>query len=133
MIALLTILFLFFQATGNITIMDQWVRPGAKNMGTALYFTVENTGNETDTLYSVTSDVSDMIMLHETYSKGDLMGMKKVKAVVIEPGKSVKFEPGGKHIMVMKLKRDIKIEDEIEFSIHFRRAGDIIITATAKK
>ena len=133
MTAVLTILFLFFQVSENIVVKDQWVRPGAKGMGTALYFTAENTGTEADTLYAVTSEVSDMIMLHETYSKGDMKGMKKVKAVVIEPGKSVKFNPGGKHVMVMNLKKDIKIGDEVEFILHFKNAGDISITAEAKR
>jgi len=46
---------------------------------------------------------------------------------------SVKFEPGGKHIMVMKLRRDINKSDEIEFKLYFKQAGEKIITVPVRK
>ncbi len=133
MTAVLTFLFLFIQVSENIVVKDQWVRPGAKGMGTALYFTIENNGSEADTLYAVTSDISDKIMIHQTYSKGDMIGMKMVKEIVIEPGKAFKFEPGGYHVMVMKLKHDIKAGDETEFILHFKKAGEVSVTASVAK
>jgi copper(I)-binding protein len=35
--------------------------------------------------------------------------------------------------MLMKLKKDINDGDKAEFALHFKQAGEIKITATAKK
>ena len=132
MIALLSFLFLFYTQQNNLQVKNQWLRPGAKGMGTALYFEVENPTDKPDTLYKITSDISSMIQLHETYAKDELMGMREVGEFVIEPESSLELKPGGYHIMVMKLKRDIKKSDEIEFKLHFKNAGSIIIRAKVK-
>ena len=133
MLNLLAVLLMIFNSGDDIVIKDQWIRPGAEKMGTALYFTLENNGSEADTLYAVETDIAKMVQIHETYSNGDVMGMREIGKIIIEPGSSVKLEPGGKHIMVMRLKRDIKNGDEIEFKLHFRKAGEIPLTAKANK
>ncbi len=133
MISLLTFLFLFYTQGNDLQVKDQWMRPGAKGMGTALYFVVENQSDLPDTLYKLTSDISNMIQLHETYTKDDMMGMREVGKYVIEPGSSLELKPGSYHIMVMKLKKDIKGGDKEEFVLHFKIAGDVSITVEAKK
>ena len=133
MFNLLAVLLMIFNPGDDIVIKDQWIRPGAENMATALYFTLENNGSEADTLYTVETDIAKMVQIHETYSNGDVMGMREIGKIIIEPGSSVKLEPGGTHIMVMRLKRDINIGDKIEFVLHFKNAGDISITTEAKR
>jgi copper(I)-binding protein len=132
MFNLLAVLLLIFNLGEDIIIKDQWIRPGAEKMGTALYFTLENSGSEADTLFAVETDIAKMVQIHETYSNGDVMGMREIGKIIIEPESLVKLEPGGKHIMVMRLKKDIKKGDEVEFKLHFRKAGEISITAGAK-
>lgn len=124
---------MFSQQATELKVSDQWMRPGAKVMGTALYFVVENQSDVPDTLYKITSDVSNMIQLHETYTIDDMMGMREVGKYVIGPESSLELKPGGYHIMVMKLKRDIKAGDEAEFVLHFKLTGDVSVTAEAKK
>ena len=132
MFNLLAIILMIFNPGDDIVVKDQWIRPGAEKMATALYFTLENNGSEADTLYAVKTDIAKMVQIHETYSNGDVMGMREIGKIIVEPGSSVKLEPGGTHIMVMRLKRDIKIGDEIDFTLYFRNADKISITAEAK-
>jgi hypothetical protein len=132
MFNLLAVLLMIFNPGDDIVITDQWIRPGAEKMATALYFTLENNGSEADTLYAVETDIAKMVQIHETYTDGDMMGMREIGEIIIEPESSVKLEPGGMHIMVMRLKRDIKIGDEIDFIFYFRNADKISITAEAK-
>ena len=73
-----------------------------------------------------------MVQIHETYTDGDMMGMREIGEIIVEHESSVKLEPGGMHIMVMKLKKDIKIGDEIDFILYFRNADKISISAEAK-
>jgi len=129
----LTILFFILPPEDKIKINDPWVRPSSGGMATALYFTIENSGEEVDTLYKVESDVSKRIEIHETYQSGEMMGMRKVEIIVIEPNSSFELKPGSHHIMVMKLQRDIPFGDEVEFNLYFKRADEINITAKAKK
>jgi copper(I)-binding protein len=128
--ALITFLFI---SGNNLKIHDAWMRPGAEKMGTALYFTIDNTSNEPDTLYKATSNISDNVQIHETYREGELNGMREVKQLVIEPNSTIEFKPGSYHIMVMKLKKDINVNDEEKFILFFKQAGEIEVTAKAKK
>lgn len=133
MVKILSLLVLFFLSGNGIVIKDQWLRPGAEKMATALYFTIENSSDSADTLYAVESDISSMIQMHETYSQGDMMGMREIKELIIGPGSEIRLEPGGNHIMVMKLKKDLKKGDTIKFILHFKHAGEIPITSEVKE
>ena len=129
----LAILFFIIPPEDKIKINDPWVRPSSEGMATALYFTIENSGEEADTLYKVESDISKRVEIHETYQSAEMMGMRKVEMIIVEPNSSFELKPGSHHIMVMKLIRDIPIGDEIDFKLYFRNAGKISITAEAKK
>lgn len=132
MITLITILTLFFPVDNNIKITDPWMRPNAKGMASALYFTIENTGVTTDTLYKVESDLAERTEIHETYSSGDVIGMREVGMIIVEAGSSFELKPGAHHIMLMKLKNDVKEGDSGEFILYFKNAGGIKITAVVK-
>ncbi len=132
---LLSILILVtgFTGNGDIVIKDQWMRPGAEKMATALYFTIENYGSSADTLYSVSTDICKLVQIHETYSAGDLMGMREVKMIVIEPNSSFELKPGSHHIMVMRLVKDVATGNESEFTLYFKKAGKINVTVKARE
>ena len=133
MFQLFLILFVLSPGENKIEIKDAWLRPSSENMATALYFTIENKGTTADTLFQVDSEISNKVELHETYTEGDMMGMRKVDFIVVTGKSSFDFKPGSYHIMVMKLKKDINEGDEEKFVLHFKQAGEINITATAKK
>ena len=131
--AILVLLLFFFPPEDKIKIKDAWMRPSSEKMATALYFTIENTGETADTLFQVDSDLAEKVEIHETYSEGEMMGMRKTDMIVIESGESFELKPGAHHIMLMKLKKDVKVGDEAEFILHFKQAGEMKITAKAKK
>lgn len=130
---LLAILFVLFPPEDKIKINNPWMRPSSEKMATALYFVIENKSETPDTLYQVDSDLAERVEIHETYSEGEMMGMRKVDMIIIEGKSSFELKPGAHHIMLMKLKKDIKDGDEGEFVLHFKQAGKIKITAVAKK
>lgn len=133
MTILLAILFVLFPPEDKIKIKDTWMRPSSEKMATALYFVIENKSETADTLFQVGSDLAESVEIHETYSEGEMMGMRKVDMIVIEGKSSFELKPGAHHIMLKKLKKDINNGDEGEFVLHFKQAGEIKITATAKK
>lgn len=131
--AILVLLLLFFPPEDKIKIKDAWMRPSSEKMATALYFTIENTGQAADTLFQVDSDLAEKVEIHETYSEGEMMGMRKTEMIVIDGEKSFDLKPGAHHIMLMKLKKDVKVGDEAEFILHFKQAGEMKITVKANK
>ena len=131
--SIITILFLLFPQENQIKINDPWVRPSSEKMSTALYFTIENSGSLSDTLFEVSSDIAEKVELHETYSDGDMMGMRKTEMIVIGGNSSFELKPGGYHIMLMKLKKDLNDGDKVNVLLNFKRAGEISITAVTKK
>ncbi|MDZ7624618.1 MAG: copper chaperone PCu(A)C [Ignavibacteriaceae bacterium] len=84
---LFAILFVLFPSDDNIKINEAWMRPSSEKMATALYFVIENKSEIADTLFQVDSDLAERVEIHETYSEGEMMGMRKVDFIVIE-GKS---------------------------------------------
>ena len=130
---ILVLLLLFFPPEDKIKIKDAWTRPSSEKMASALYFAIENSGDAADTLFKVDSDIAERVEMHETYTEGEMMGMRKVDIIVIEGKSSFELKPGAHHIMLMKLRKDIKDGDEDEFILHFKQARKIKINATAKK
>jgi hypothetical protein len=130
---LLLLLLILFPPQENIKIKDAWVRPAPEKMTSALYFTIENTGESADTLYKVDSDIAEKVEIHETYTEGELMGMRKVDFISIPGQSSFELKPGAQHVMLMKLKKTINVGDEEKFTLFFKKAGEIDITAKAKK
>jgi len=130
---LLTILFILLPPEDKIQIKDAWMRPSSEKMATALYFVIENKTETADTLFQVDSDLAERVEIHETYSEGEMMGMRKVDFIVIEGNSSFELKPGAHHIMMMKLKKDIKDGDKGAFVLHFKQTGEMQITAIAKK
>jgi len=119
-----------FISTGNkIEFKDAWLRTGAEGLNTALYFKIENNSEKPDTLYKVSSDIAKHVMMHETYKKDGMMGMREIKDIIIKPNSSIEFKPGSYHVMVMNLKRDVKQGEKIDFSLYFKSAGKMDIRA----
>jgi periplasmic copper chaperone A len=131
-IFLILISLLNFISPGNLQVKDGWIRPAGKGMNTAFYFKAINNSDKADTLLFVNSGVAKMVQMHETFNKNGMMGMRQVKAIPIPAKSTLEFKPGGYHVMVMNLKKDLKKGDSAEFTLHFKFAGDITVRAPVK-
>ncbi|MCU7520972.1 MAG: copper chaperone PCu(A)C, partial [Ignavibacteria bacterium] len=98
-IFVMLIMALPFMQQNGIEIKDAWIRPGAKDMNTALYFEIINHTGKPDTLYEARSNLAQKVEVHETYKQGDMMGMRPAKIVIVGANSSFKFQPGGHHVM----------------------------------
>jgi copper(I)-binding protein len=50
------------------------------------------------------------------------------KGLVIDPGKTVKFAPGGYHLMLQELKGPFKQGDKVPVTLQFEKAGKVQVT-----
>ena len=128
LLSLLTIL----SNNPSIKIENAWVRPAGKGMNSALYFNIASTNGKADVLYKVASPAAELVQMHETIDQNGLAEMKRVKSVSIPANILVEFKPGGYHVMLINLKRDLKAGEKISFVFYFKKAGKIRIQAEVK-
>ncbi|MGC8594623.1 MAG: copper chaperone PCu(A)C [Candidatus Kryptoniota bacterium] len=130
MIWLLITILLSTQANaGKLKIENPYIRPADKGMTSALYFKVVNRSNEDDTLYDVRATFCEAAQIHESYMKDGMMGMKRVKYIVVPAGSVVRFKPGGYHVMLINVKRKLANGDRVRVEILFKRSGKFILNA----
>lgn len=108
-------------------IEDPWVRPAP--VGAAGYMVISNRGGESDVLLSVSTDVGDRVMLHETVMDEGVMKMKPVKELEIPPNSKVELKPGGYHIMLQDLERPLRVGEVVKIHLHLERSETITIDA----
>jgi periplasmic copper chaperone A len=94
------------------------------------YFTIMSHGTVEDALMSVSTPVASNATLHESYRDGDIAKMRELVSIDVTPGRLVKLEQGGMHVMLTGLKSPLKKGDEIVLSLTFAKAGEIQVKAT---
>jgi len=130
---LLALLIFFSTPDDKIKIKEPWMRISAEGQSTALFMQIENLSDKADTLYKAECDFAGRVEIHETYQEGEMMGMREVPFIVIPAKSTFELKPRSHHIMVIKLKKDIKKGSTEEFTLYFRQAGKIKIKATAQE
>ena len=109
---------------GKLTIEKGWARPGSKGQSSAAYLSISNGTASQDSIISISSKAAQKAEIHESY-KGEngIMGMRPAPGQVIPSGEDLYLQPGGLHIMLMKLNNDLAVEDSIDLSIKFKNIG----------
>lgn len=120
------------EAKDGIDVSDVWARTATKGANGAVYFVIENHDADTDLLTGVISNAADAVEIHESKMDGDVMMMRQMESVTLEPSEKVEFMPGGLHVMLIGLKQDINPGDEIEITLQFMNSPDLVIKAIAK-
>ncbi|UVO54032.1 copper chaperone PCu(A)C [Sphingomonas sp. SUN039] len=102
------------------TVADAIVRMAANPKApSAGYFTLKG-GPKDDTLLTVTSPVVIRVEMHESMTGGNMASMKPLDGGVVVPANSdVKFEPGGKHIMLYNINPGMKVGQTMRLDFVF--------------
>lgn len=117
----------------SLSIKNAWMRTSAQGSNSALFFEIVNNSEKPDTLLSAESNMAEVVEVHETFKReNDMVGMRKVSSVVIPPKSIVKFKPRDLHVMLIKLKRDLKLNEEGETTLIFKKAGKIKVEAVVR-
>jgi copper(I)-binding protein len=104
-------------AACDLRVTSGWIREAPPSATTlAGYATLENSGNETLTITSITTPVAELAQLHETTLKDGMMQMRMLSSLALPAGGSVTLAPGGKHLMLTGLKRLPKAGEQVAFS-----------------
>lgn len=100
----------------------------------AVFGKLVNLSAETDTLVSASTDVAEVVELHETImGEGDVMQMRPIEGgIPVEPQNFVSLQPGGIHIMLINLTRPLVAGETFELVLNFERLGEVMVTVPVK-
>ena len=100
----------------GITVSDgRLMLPAVKGNPGAVYFEVDYSGDDIAVIRAASVEGAKSAVLHDT----DNGQMKEMLTVTVEKGTPLKFEPGGKHVMVMGLPDTMKAGDTANVTLTF--------------
>jgi copper(I)-binding protein len=133
------------QSGATIRVEGAWARrapmmAGAHGQGPAggtvangaVYARIRNEGGAADALLSASSDAAHRVEIHETRSEGGVMSMHLLPRVDIPGGGALEMRPGGHHIMLLGLTRDLRPGDAVRLTLTFEKAGQVTVEAPVR-
>ena len=120
---------------GSLKIGHPWVRATPK--GAAVgggYFKITNTGKELDRLVGGSAEAAGKFEIHEMSMEGGVMKMRPLpNGIVVKPGETVEFKPGGLHVMFVGLKTPFVEGQRVKGTLVFEKAGKVEVEYVVDK
>ncbi len=124
-----TLLSPAFALAGDITIANAIVPLAPKSaMAHAAYMELTNTGDTTRSIIGVTAPNYAMAHLHQSQDTNGIATMTSIDQLDIQPGQTLRLEPGGLHVMLMKPAVPLALGDTVIFEVQFA-SGDTMTVA----
>lgn len=106
-------------------------RPGQPS--SAAYMTIENSGKTPDRLIGARSPIAKNTEIHSMIMDGNVMKMREVPAIDIQPETTVVMQPGdGYHVMMLGLKKALKPGDKFPLTLTFEKAGKVELSVAVE-
>lgn len=103
----------------GVTVSDGWFRALPAGLPAGGYFTLRNAGAETVTLTGASSPACGMLMLHKTDDMNGMSSMGDVANIPVAAGDTLKFAPGGYHLMCMNPTAAMKVGAKVMVTLEF--------------
>ena len=135
-LALLPLLFLLACGPSgpDVAVSDAWARPAEAGRVTAVYLRLDNRGGAPDRLLGASTEAARAVELHE--SVADAQGVVRMRPAAeglpIPAGATATLEPGGYHLMVVGLARDLRPGDRLPLTLRLERSGERAVQAEVR-
>jgi copper(I)-binding protein len=103
--------------------------PAVPGRPAAGYFELRIAGDR-GALVSVTSPEAGRIEMHETMDMANMSTMRALGRVPVRDGESLRFAPGGRHLMIYDLAPNLAAGGRIDLVLHFERGDPVRLGAT---
>jgi copper(I)-binding protein len=136
------------KAAGGIAVKDAWVRPTTAQMDSSssgsmdnsgdvsgAFMVIENTSSRAERLVkaSVSADVAESVEIHETtIDENSVMRMRPVEGIDVPANGSVELKPGGYHIMLLNVKKELKPGDKLPLTLTFTSGQTVTVEAEVR-
>jgi periplasmic copper chaperone A len=117
----------------TIAISQAWIRANAPGLDVAAaYFNVRNSGKQPVVLSGISTPVAASATMHMTVISKGISSMRELDGLTIAAGETVKFEPGGMHVMLMGLKAPLQPGRSAALQFRFGNGAVLQIVARIK-
>jgi periplasmic copper chaperone A len=118
----------------SIVVEDPYARATpAGALSGAVYMTLDNKTTAADRLISASSNVAAQVQIHEMSMVNSVMQMRQLtNGLPVPAGESVTLKPGGYHVMLIGLKKQLTAGETIPLTLTFEKAGNISVTVPIK-
>lgn len=122
-------------ASAATSVSDAWIRGTvAHQKATGMYARItSSTGGK---LVAARSPAAGVAEVHEMAMDGNTMRMRHVPALELPAGKTVALEPGGYHVMLMQLRRELAPGDIVPVTLVVETAAgqreEVTVNATVR-
>ncbi|MES2742078.1 MAG: copper chaperone PCu(A)C [Pseudomonadota bacterium] len=100
----------------QLTVEQPWVRATvAAQKASGAFMTLK--AAENSRLAAASSPVAGVVELHEMSMAGQMMTMRQIAGLDLPAGQAVALKPGGYHIMLLDLKRQLKEGDSVPVTL----------------
>jgi len=106
-------------ASAPLLVTEAWIRALPAGLPDGGYFTLKNPTAKTVTLTGAASPACGMLMLHRSETMSGMSSMSDVVSIDVPAGATVKFAPGGYHLMCMNPASAIKPGGRIKVELEF--------------
>lgn len=114
------------------TVTDAWFRALPGKLPAGGYFTAQNSTTHDVAITGARSDACGMIMIHQSTSKGGMSGMDMLDSVKVSAGGTVKFAPGGYHLMCSDPTAKMKIGGKVAVTLSLSDGTAVATAFTVK-
>ena len=104
----------------DIEIEGAYARASIPNVpNSAAFFVIKNNSDKDIAITSANSDIAEKNELHTHIKENQMMKMMKIEKLVVPAKSSLELKSGGDHVMLMGLKKELKVGDEISLELSF--------------
>lgn len=104
----------------DIEIEGAYARASIPNVpNSAAFFVIKNNSDKDIAITSANSDIAEKNELHTHIKENKMMKMMKIEKLVVPAKSSLELKSGGDHVMLMGLKKELKVGDEINLELSF--------------
>jgi len=118
----------------GVIIENAWVRampPSQPN--TAAYLTVRNEGETRLQIVGATSEPHARVEIHTSREVDGMVSMARLQEVILEPGQSVQFAPGGMHLMMLGLNKMPAPGEQVKLCLVFDSGASACTNAEVRR
>lgn len=112
-----------------------WLRATAPNAPMAAgYVQIMNMADADDRLLAASAEFAKAVEVHEVIKQDGVAKMRAlIDGLVLPAGEAVTLQPGGYHLMFVKIDRQMQVGATHNVTLIFEKAGEQVLTFTVEK